>query len=30
MVSIRDVVKQRIAETEAESQSLRNYIQMAS
>jgi CBS domain-containing protein len=30
MVSIRDVVKQRIAETEAESQSLRDYIQMAS
>ena len=30
MISIRDVVKQRIAETEAESQSLRNYIQMAS
>ncbi len=30
MVSIRDVVKQRLAETEAESQSLKNYIQMAS
>jgi signal-transduction protein with cAMP-binding, CBS, and nucleotidyltransferase domain len=30
MVSIGDVVKHRIAETEAESQSLRDYIQMAS
>jgi CBS domain-containing protein len=30
MISIGDVVKQRIAETEAESQSLRDYIQMAS
>ena len=30
MISIGDVVKQRIAETEAESHSLREYIQMAS
>lgn len=30
MVSIGDVVKQRIAEAEAESRSLRDYIQMAS
>jgi CBS domain-containing protein len=30
MISIGDVVKKRIAETEAESQSLRDYIQMAS
>jgi CBS domain-containing protein len=30
MISIGDVVKQRIAETEAESRSLRDYIQMAS
>jgi CBS domain-containing protein len=30
MISIGDVVKQKIAETEAESQSLRDYIQMAS
>jgi CBS domain-containing protein len=30
MISIGDVVKMRIAETEAESQSLRDYIQMAS
>jgi CBS domain-containing protein len=30
MVSIGDVVKHRIAETEAESRSLRDYIQMAS
>ena len=30
MISIGDVVKHRIAETEAESRSLRDYIQMAS
>lgn len=30
MISIGDVVKQRMAETEAESQSMRDYIQMAS
>jgi CBS domain-containing protein len=30
LISIGDVVKQRIAETEAESHSLREYIQMAS
>jgi CBS domain-containing protein len=30
MISIGDVVKQRIADTEAESRSLRDYIQMAS
>jgi len=30
MISIGDVVKQRIAESEAESRSLRDYIQMAS
>ncbi len=30
MISIGDVVKKRIAETEAESRSLRDYIQMAS
>jgi CBS domain-containing protein len=30
MISIGDVVKQRIAETEAESHSMREYIQMAS
>jgi CBS domain-containing protein len=30
MISIGDVVKQKIADTEAESRSLRDYIQMAS
>ncbi len=30
IISIGDVVKQRIAETEAESRSMRDYIQMAS